>query len=109
MTAPSKSQKTSIRPMPGMVVIEPLKLDEKSKGGVVIPESARRPGGGRFDGGSYQPIRGKVIEVTPPVKGDTQLKKGDVVLYHAGNENEWNDKTIHVVSEGDVVAVVDGE
>lgn len=94
-------------PMPGMAVITPVKPDEKSQGGIFIPESvASRRGRGRYDE-DYQPVRGKVLAVTPPDKGNTQLTVGDEVLYHPGNEVEWDDgTTVHIIAEGDVAAIL---
>lgn len=104
-------KKNILRPLPGVVAIEPMKDAEKSRGGIVIPEIARQRRGGRFDGGTGQPSRGKVFAYTPPaeLKGDPQLKVGDVVLYYPGNEIEHDDKTLHIVCEDDVQAVIEGE
>ena len=61
----------SIKPLADRVVVEPLDAEEKTAGGIFIPDNAKE-----------KPQKGKVVAVGPG-KGDEkmELKKDDVVLY----------------------------
>lgn len=61
--------KFKIMPLGNNVVIEPKKEEVKSKGGIILPDTANKE----------QSQIGKVIAVGPDVK--KELKSGDVVLY----------------------------
>ena len=61
--------KIKIQPLGANVVLEPTKVEEKTKSGIILPDTAEKE----------QSQIGKIIAVGPDAK--KVLKKGDVVLY----------------------------
>ena len=88
----------SIKPLADRVVVEPLDAEEKTAGGIFIPDNAKE-----------KPQKGKVIAVGPG-KGDEkmELKKDDVVLYgkYSGTEIKVNGKALLIMRESDVLAKI---
>ncbi len=82
-----------IRPINKNVLIEVSKRDEKTKGGIVIPDNARK-----------KPGEGKVIAITP--KHNSEILAGDIVLFDqfAGQELKFNDKDYIMMKEEDILA-----
>jgi len=94
-----------IKPLSNNIVIEPLKDDEKTKGGILLPQSA----------GKERPQQGKVISVGPG-KMSSQgklspmtVKKGDVVLFNKYNPNEVKvgDKEYLILSQDDILGTIE--
>ncbi|MBO7500936.1 MAG: co-chaperone GroES [Fibrobacterales bacterium] len=88
----------SIKPLADRVVVEPLDAEEKTAGGIFIPDNAKE-----------KPQKGKVVAVGPG-KGDEkmELKKDDVVLYgkYSGTEIKVNGKALLIMRESDVLAKI---
>ena len=94
-----------IRPLGDRLVIKRVEASDKSKGGIILPDSAKQ-----------KPQRGKVEAVGPGrLLGDgkrqpLQVKIGDTVLFTnwAGDEfKETHGENILLLRESDVLAVVD--
>ncbi len=90
-----------IKPLSDNVVVEPLK-EEKKKGGIILPDTVNKE----------RQEQGKVIATGPGKLVDgkripIQVKKGDVVVYSFGHEIKINDKEYTIVSEDNILAVVD--
>jgi chaperonin GroES len=93
-----------IRPLDDRIVVEPLEAEEKTAGGIVIPDSAKE-----------KPQRGKVIAVgegrllDDGTRAPVAVKKGDVVLYakYGGTEIEVEGKDLLILKESDVLAKVE--
>ena len=93
-----------IKPLGDRVVIERLEAEQKTKGGIVLPDSAKE-----------KPKQGKVVAVGPGKaldSGETQkleVKVGDTVIFssYAGSEVTVGDTDYLIMSESDVLAVVD--
>ncbi len=93
----------AIRPLEDRLVIEPLEAEEKTSGGIVLPDTAKE-----------KPQRGKVIAVGPgKVLEDGTLakmsvKKGDLVLYgkYSGTEVTLKGKDLIIVRESDLLAKI---
>ncbi|MFN8390587.1 MAG: co-chaperone GroES [Bdellovibrionota bacterium] len=94
----------SLRPLHDRIIVERLSEDEKTKGGIIIPDSAKE-----------KPQRGKVIAVG---KGKVcedgtvrplDLKAGDTVLFgkYSGTEVKINNEDRLIMREDDVLAVVE--
>jgi chaperonin GroES len=91
------------RPLHDRVAVEPMEQEEKSAGGVIIPDTAKE-----------KPMQGKVVAVGDGAKGDDgkkvplDVKEGDTVLYGkwAGTEISIEGQTILVMRESDVMGVV---
>lgn len=95
-----------LKPMNDYLLIEPIKEDEVTKGGIVIPETAREE----------RPVKGKVIAVGPGKLNDKgeriplNIKEGQTVIFkkYAPDEIKIDDKEYYFVREDDILAVVEG-
>ena len=93
-----------IRPLKDRVLVEPIEVTEMEKGGIIIPDSAKEA-----------PQEGKVIAVGKGKTDDSgklvpmDVKKGDIVLLpkYGGTEVKIKDKEYKIVSEDDIVAIVE--
>ena len=94
-----------IQPLGDSLVIKRVEASDKSKGGIILPDSAKQ-----------KPQRGKVEAVGPGrLLGDgkrqpLQVKIGDMVLFTnwAGDEfKETHGENILLLRESDVLAIVD--
>jgi chaperonin GroES len=87
------------------LLIEPIKEDEVTKGGIVIPETAREE----------RAVKGKVIAVGPGKlneKGERiplTIKEGQTVIFkkYAPDEIKIDDKEYYFVREDDVLAIIE--
>jgi chaperonin GroES len=94
----------NIRPLEDRVVVEPLEADEKTSGGILLPDTARE-----------KPQRGRVLAVGPGRVNDEGKKQpmavavGDEVLFgrYAGNEIEVEGKEVKIMRESDLLAKVE--
>jgi chaperonin GroES len=94
-----------LKPMNDYLLIEPIKEDEVTKGGIVIPETAREE----------RAIKGKVIAVGPGKlneKGERIpliIKEGQTVIFkkYAPDEIKIDDKEYYFVREDDVLAIIE--
>ncbi len=87
-----------MKPVNDRVVIKPAKAEEKTKGGIIIPDTAKE-----------KPQRGKVIAVGPGKDGNKPtVKKGDVVLYgkYAGQELHYEGADYLIMKEDDILVVI---
>jgi len=87
-----------MKPVNDRVVIKPAKAEEKTKGGIIIPDTAKE-----------KPQRGKVIAVGPGKDGNKPtVKKGDVVLYgkYAGQELHHEGTDYLIMKEDDILVVI---
>jgi len=92
-----------IRPLDDRVVIEPLEAEEKTAGGILLPDSARE-----------KPQKGKVLAVGPGKlledgkRQTVAVVVGDEVLYgrYAGNDVELSGKEVKIMRESDILAKI---
>jgi chaperonin GroES len=92
-----------IRPLDDRVVVEPLEAEEKTSGGILLPDSAKE-----------KPQRGRVVAVGPGKLQDdgkrlaVAVAVGDEVLYgrYAGNEIKISGKDVKIMRESDLLAKV---
>ncbi len=92
-------KKVALKPIGDRVVIRRLPVEEVTKGGIIIPDTAKE-----------KPQQGEVIAVGPGKKDHTMLvKKGDRVLFgkYAGQEFELNGEELLVMREDDILVVLD--
>jgi chaperonin GroES len=90
-----------IEPLGDRVVIKPIPKEEVSKGGIVLPDTAKE-----------KPQEGKIIAVGPGRLTDDgkriamEVKKGDKVIYskYAGTEFKLDDEELVIMREGDILA-----
>lgn len=93
-----------IQPLDDKVVIKPLDEEEKTKGGIVLPDTAEKE----------KPEKGKVVAVGPGkildngARSPMAVKKGDVVLFtkYSPNEIKIDGKEVLIVSESDILAIL---
>jgi chaperonin GroES len=99
------AKKLKIRPLDDRVVVEPFEAEERTRGGIVLPDSARE-----------KPQQGKVIATGPGKllektgeRGKMSLKVGDAVFYgkYTGTEVELEGEKYVILRESDVLAVQD--
>ncbi len=88
-----------MKPINDRVVIKPATAEERTAGGLIIPDTAKE-----------KPLRGEVIAVGPGKKDYTMtVKKGDTVLYgkYAGQELQYKGEDYLIVKEEDILIVLD--
>jgi len=91
-----------IRPLGERVVIKPLPREEISKGGIVIPDTAKE-----------KPQEGEIIAVGPGKLSDDgkriamEVKVRDKVVYskYAGTEFKLDEEEVVILRESDILAV----
>ena len=87
-----------IQPLADRVLIEPAAAEEKTIGGIIIPDTAKE-----------KPLQGKVVAVGKGTKDEEMvLKAGDTVLYgkYAGTELGFEGQKYLIMRQSDVVAVL---
>jgi chaperonin GroES len=87
-----------ISPLADRVVVEPAPAEEKTAGGIIIPDTAKE-----------KPQRGTVVAVGPGKKDEpTSVKVGDTVLYgkYSGTEFQHEGVNYLIMRESDLYAVV---
>jgi chaperonin GroES len=93
------------RPLGDRVVVRRVKEDEKTPGGIIIPETAQE-----------KPQEGKVIAVGPGALDDNgmrvppEVKAGDTVLFGkwSGNEVKIDGEELLIMKESDIMGIVEG-
>jgi chaperonin GroES len=101
--AKEKEVSLKIRPLDDRVVVEPLEAEEKTAGGILLPDSAKQ-----------KPQRGRVLAVGPGKARDNgermglSVSKGDEVLYgrYSGNDVEVDGREVKIMRESDILAKV---
>ncbi|MEW6182184.1 MAG: co-chaperone GroES [Bacillota bacterium] len=92
-----------IRPLGERVVVKPLPMEEVTKGGIVLPDTAKE-----------KPQKGEVMAVGSGRLLDNgqrvpiDLKVGDQVLYskYAGNEIKLDGEEYLILRESDILGVI---
>jgi chaperonin GroES len=93
----------NVKPLEDRVIIQPMEAEEKTAGGIIIPDAAKE-----------KPQKGEVVEVGPGKinekgqKIEMSLKKGDKVLFgkYSGTEISFDGNDYLIVRESDVLAVL---
>ena len=88
-----------MKPINDRVVVLPAPADGKTKGGIIIPDTAKE-----------KPQRGKVVAVGPGKDGNKlTVKKNDIVLYgkYAGQEINYEGKDYLIMREDDILVILD--
>lgn len=92
-----------IQPLGDRVVLEAIEREEKTAGGIVLPETAKE-----------KPQEGKVIAVGQGRIDDNgkhipmQVKEGDRVIFskYSGTEVKYNDKEYLILRESDILGII---
>jgi len=93
-----------IRPLADKVLLERVEAENKTAGGIVLPDTAKE-----------KPQRGKIVSVgegkvlDDGTRKQMQVKKGDMVLFtsYAGTEVKINGKEYLIMDESDIMAVIE--
>jgi len=99
----AKAAAPKIRPLGEKVLIKRLDAEEKTRGGIVLPDTAKE-----------KPQKGKVLAVgdgkllEDGKRAEFQVKKGDVVLFtsYAGTEIKVEGEEYLLMNESDIVAIL---
>jgi chaperonin GroES len=92
-----------LRPLDDRVVVEPQEAEERTSGGIVLPDTAKE-----------KPQRGKVVSVGPGKlldngkRGELSVGVGDVVIYgkYSGSDIEVSGKDVKILRETEILAKV---
>ena len=93
----------NLKPLQDRVVVKPAEAEEVSKGGIILPDTAKE-----------KPQQGEVVAVGPGKVADSgelikpQVKKGDKVLYgkYSGTEITVDGEDYLIVRESDIFAIL---
>ncbi|MGH1335912.1 MAG: co-chaperone GroES [Aureispira sp.] len=88
-----------MRPINDRVLVKPAAAEETSKGGIIIPDTAKE-----------KPQRGTVVAVGPGKDGEAMtVKVNDVVLYgkYAGQEVSHQGEDFLIMKEDDILLILD--
>ncbi len=95
--------KTNFRPLHDRVVVRRITADEKTKGGIIIPDTAQE-----------KPQEGQVIAVGPGSRDEAgklipvDIKSGDRVLFGkwSGTEVKLDGEELLIMKESDIMGVI---
>ena len=88
----------SIKPLADRILVKPLAAEEKTIGGIIIPDSAKE-----------KPAKGEIIAVGTGTKDEEMiLKVGDIILYgkDAGTEIEYEGEKFLIMRQNDALATL---
>ncbi len=94
-----------VRPLQDRVIVQRINGEEKTKGGIIIPDTAKE-----------KPVEGKIIAAGNGKKGDDgklvpmSVKKGDRVLFgkYSGTEIKLDGEEVIIMREDDILGVIEG-
>src|SRR5262245_6319072 len=101
--AKEKDAALKVRPLDDRVVVEVLEADEKTAGGILLPDTAKE-----------KPQRGRVLAVGPGKLRDNgersplAVRPGDEVIFgrYSGSEIQLEGKELKIMRESDILAKV---
>ena len=93
-----------LRPLHDRVLVKRVDEDEKTKGGIIIPDTAKE-----------KPMEGKVVSVGSGVRGENgkivplDVKKGDRILFGkwSGTEVTMNGDELLIMKESDIMGIIE--
>ena len=96
----------AFRPLHDRVLVRPLEADEKTAGGIIIPDTAKE-----------KPQEGEIVAVGSGYRGDDgkvqalDVKKGDLVLYGkwSGTEVRLDGEDLMIMKESDILGVIEAK
>ena len=92
------------RPLHDRVLVKRLEGEEKTKGGIIIPDTAKE-----------KPMEGKVVSVGPGARGEDgklvplDVKKGDKILFGkwSGTEVKMDGDELLIMKESDIMGIIE--
>ena len=96
--------KTKFRPLHDRVVVRRLEAEEKSAGGIIIPDTAKE-----------KPMEGEVVAVGPGARDESgkvqplDVKSGDRVLFGkwSGTEVKLDGEDLIIMKESDIMGIIE--
>lgn len=88
----------NIKPVGDRVVVKPAPAEEKTEGGIIIPDTAKE-----------KPQRGEVMAAGPGKEGNVMtVKVGDIVLYgkYAGQQVAIDGQDYLIMREDDILVIL---
>ncbi len=94
---------TKFRPLQDRILVRPLTSEEKTKGGIIIPDTAKEK---PLEGEIIATGNGKVLETGQ--KQPLEVKKGDRVLFtkYAGTEIKFDGEEYKIMREDDILGII---
>ena len=92
------SNSVKVLPLHDRVIIRPAKAEEKTAGGIIIPDTAKE-----------KPLTGLVVAAGPGKKDEpVTVKAGNTVLYgkYAGTEIQIEGEDYLIMRESDILAII---
>jgi len=98
------ASKLKMKPLGGRVIVEPIEQEEKTAGGIILPETAKE-----------KPQEGKILAAGPGDRDEAgkriamEVSVGDRVLYakYSGTEVKVDGKKLLILRESDILAIVE--
>ncbi len=95
---------TNIRPLHDRVIVRRIDAEEKSAGGIIIPDTAKE-----------KPMQGEIIAAGPGTRDEAgkyiamDVKAGDIVLFGkwSGTEIKLDGEEMLVMKESDIIGIVE--
>jgi chaperonin GroES len=96
----------NFRPLHDRVVVRRLEAEEKTAGGIIIPDTAKE-----------KPMEGEVVAVGPGARDETgklvplDVKSGDRILFGkwSGTEVKLDGEELLIMKESDIMGIVEGQ
>ena len=93
-----------LRPLHDRVLVKPLEVEEKTTGGIIIPDTAKE-----------KPMEGKVVAAGPGSRSEDgklhplDVKKGDRILFGkwSGTEVKLDGEDLMIMKESDIMGVIE--
>lgn len=93
----------NLKPLGDRVLLKPLEAEEKTKGGIILPDSAKE-----------KPQEAKVVAVGPGKIKDGQhqsmsVKEGDIIIYskYSGDDIKIDGEEYTLIEEEKILAIVE--
>ncbi|MDE0060536.1 MAG: co-chaperone GroES [Defluviicoccus sp.] len=94
----------NLRPLHDRVLVEPLEAEEKTAGGIIIPDTAKE-----------KPMEGKIVAVGNGARSEDgkvtalDVKKGDRILYGkwSGTEVKIDGQDLLIMKESDIMGIIE--
>jgi chaperonin GroES len=96
----------NFRPLHDRVVVRRLEAEEKTAGGIIIPDTAKE-----------KPMEGEVLSVGPGARDETgklqplDVKSGDRILFGkwSGTEVKLDGEELLIMKESDIMGIIEGQ
>jgi chaperonin GroES len=95
----------ALKPLNDHVIVKPITEEEKTEGGIILPDTVDKE----------KPEKGEIIAVGPGKlmdngqRAEINVKVGDKIIFtkYSPNEIKIKDETYLVLSEGDILAIIE--